>query len=56
MEPSSPWVRFFAGIVCAAIAIRVALDLIRPVLGVLVVVLAIAGVIVVVRWWRNNRW
>jgi hypothetical protein len=56
MEPSNPWLRFFAGIVCAAIAIRVALDLIRPVLGVLAAVLAMAGVVIAVRWWRNNRW
>lgn len=56
MNSSSPWVRFFAGIVFAAIAIRVAVMLIAPVLGYLLAAAAIVGVVVLVRWWRNNRW
>lgn len=56
VNPSSPWLRFFAGIVCAAIAIRVAVELIRPVFGFLLAAVAVAGLVVLVRWWRNNRW
>ncbi|HEX3454622.1 MAG TPA: hypothetical protein VHS03_08355 [Gaiellaceae bacterium] len=56
MEPSNPWLRFFVGIVCAAIAIRVAIDVIRPVFGLLLVALALVGAVLLVRWWRNGRW
>ena len=55
MNPSSPWLRFLAGIVVTAIAIRVAIEMIEPVLPFLIAAVAIAGVIVLVRWWRN-RW
>ena len=56
MEPSSPWLRFLAAIVFAAIAIRVTVELIRPVLGLLLAAVVIAGLLIVIRWWRNNRW
>ena len=55
MSPQSPWARFLFGIVAVAVAIRVTIDLLRPVLGYLVALVAIAGVFVAIRWW-NNRW
>lgn len=56
MEPSNPWLRLFVGIVSAAIAIRIAVELIRPVLGFLIGAIALAGLLLAVRWWRQNRW
>jgi hypothetical protein len=56
MNPSNPWFRLLVGIVATAIAIRLALDLIRPVFGLLLAVIAIAGAVAAIRWWRNNRW
>jgi hypothetical protein len=55
MTPQSPWLRFFAGIVAVAVAIRVSIDLIRPVLGYLIAIVVILGFLVAVRWW-SNRW
>ncbi len=56
MNPSSPWLRFFAGIVAAALAIRVAVALIEPVLGVVIGAVVLAGLVTLIRWWRNTRW
>jgi hypothetical protein len=56
MEPSNPWLRFFVGLVVAAIAIRVTVELIRPVLGFLITAIVIVGLVIVARWWRANRW
>ncbi len=56
MNTSSPWMRFFAGIVAAAVAIRVAVELIAPVLPYVVGAIAIYGIVVLARWWRDNRW
>ena len=56
MSPSSPWVRLLAGLVAIAIALRLVVDLLRPVAGCLLVGMAIAGVVLLVRWWRNDRW
>ena len=55
MAPSNPWLRFFVGLVAAAIAVRVAVELIRPVLGFLVGAIVVVGLALLVRWWRN-RW
>jgi hypothetical protein len=55
MEPSNIWLRFCVGLVAAAIAMRVAVELIRPVLGFLVGAIVVVGLALVVRWWRN-RW
>ena len=42
MNPSNPWFRFWVGIVAVAIALRIAYELVRPVLPlVLVVVLGV---------------
>jgi hypothetical protein len=56
VNPSSPWVRFLVAVVGTALAIRIALDLIAPVFSYLLAVIALVGVVLVVRWWRNNRW
>jgi len=48
--------RFLVAIIGTAIAIRLALDLIAPVFGYLVAVVALAGLVIAVRWWRNSRW
>ncbi len=56
MNPSSPWLRVIVGIVAAAIAIRLIADLLRPIASFLLAAVAIAGVIVAIHWWRNNRW
>lgn len=55
MNPQNPWLRFFAGVVAVALAIRVSIDLLRPVLGYLIALTVIVGFFVVLRWW-NNRW
>jgi hypothetical protein len=55
VNPQNPWLRFLAGVVAVAVAIRVTIDLLRPVLGYLIALLVIAGFFVVLRWW-NNRW
>ena len=49
------YVRFLATIVATALAIRVVIDLLRPVLGYLLAAIVIAGLVVAIRWWRN-RW
>lgn len=56
MNPQNPWLRFLGGVVGVAVAIRVTIDLLRPVLGYLVAAVVIAGLIVAIRWWRSNRW
>jgi hypothetical protein len=53
---SNPLLRLAAGIVAVAIALRVAVELISPVMGFLIGAVAIVGVVLMVRWWRNNRW
>ena len=50
-----PWLRFFAGIVAVAVAIRLTVELLRPVLPVLVVATVVFGAVRVVSWWRG-RW
>ena len=55
MTPQNPWLRFLAGVVAVALAIRVTIDLLRPVLGYLVAAIVIAGVVVAIRWW-HSRW
>ncbi len=56
MNLQSPWMRFLIAIVGTALAIRLAIDLIAPVAGYLLAALAIAGVVIAARWWRDNRW
>ena len=56
MNTSNPWLRLAAGIVAVAIALRVAVELITPVLGFLIGAIALVGVLLLVRWWRANRW
>jgi hypothetical protein len=56
MTPERSWSRFLIGLVLAAVAIRFTVDLIRPIAGFLAAALALIGIVVLVRWWRNNRW
>jgi hypothetical protein len=56
MNPSNPWLRFFAGMLGAAIAIRLTVELLRPIFPFLVGALTVAAALIVWRWWRNSRW
>jgi hypothetical protein len=55
VNPSNPYVRFLAGIVAIAVAIRLVVELLRPVLPVLVVATVVFAVVRMVSWWRG-RW
>jgi len=55
MNPESPWLRFLVGLVIAAIAIRIVVDLIRPILPYLAGVIMLVGTLQLARWWRD-RW
>jgi hypothetical protein len=55
MTPSNPWLRFFAGLVAAAVAIRVIVELLEPVLPFLIGAMVLIGVLQIHRWW-HNRW
>jgi hypothetical protein len=56
MNPSNPWFRLFAGMVAAAVAIRLTVELLRPIFAYLVGAIALAAGLIVWRWWRNARW
>jgi hypothetical protein len=51
----SPWIRFLAGIVAVAVAIRVTFELLEPVFPLIVAAVVAAGLCQLVRWYRN-RW
>jgi hypothetical protein len=55
MNPESPWFRFIVGLVMAAIAIRIVVDLIRPILPYLAGGILLVGALQLARWWRD-RW
>jgi hypothetical protein len=55
VNPSSPWFRFLVGIVAVAVAIRVAYELVRPVLPVLLVVVVVIAIVRLVGW-HHGRW
>ena len=55
MNPSNPWLRFFFGIVAVAVAIRLTVELLRPVLPALAVATVVFAAVRVVGWWRG-RW
>ena len=56
MNASNPLLRFAVGVLAVVIALRLAIDLIRPIVGWLVACLVLVGLVVLVRWWRVNRW
>jgi len=56
MNSSSLWLRFMVGIVAVAVAVRLVVDLLRPVFGFLLAAVVVGGLVALVRWWRNNRW
>jgi uncharacterized membrane protein YvlD (DUF360 family) len=55
VNPGNPWLRFTVGVVAAAIAIRMIVDLLRPILPILTLLLVALGLFQIVRWWRS-RW
>lgn len=55
MNPSNPWLRFFFGIVAVAVAIRLTVELLRPVLPVLAVLAFLVATVRLVGWYRG-RW
>ena len=55
MNPSDPWLRFFAGIVAVAVAIRLTVELLRPVLPALAAATVVFAAVRMVAWWRG-RW
>jgi len=55
VNPSSPYLRFLAGIVATVVAIRLVVELLRPVLPWLVAATVVFGVVRAVGWWRG-RW
>ena len=55
MNPSNPWLRFFAGIVAVAVAIRLTFELLAPVAPYLLAALIVFAVVRLVSWYRG-RW
>jgi hypothetical protein len=55
VTPTNTWLRFMAGIVATVVAIRLVVELLRPVLPVLIVATVVFGAVRVVCWWRG-RW
>ena len=55
MKPDSPWLRFLAGIVAVAVAIRLTYELLRPVIPVLLVLAVVVAIARLVAWYRG-RW
>jgi hypothetical protein len=55
MNPSNPYMRFLAGVVATVVAIRLAVELLQPVLPVLAAATVVFGAVRVVGWWRG-RW
>jgi uncharacterized membrane protein YoaK (UPF0700 family) len=51
----SPWLRFLAGIVAVAVAIRLVYELLLPVLPALVVIVVLVAIVRLVGWYRG-RW
>jgi type IV secretory pathway component VirB8 len=49
------WVRFFFGLLLAAIVINVAVALIKPAVPYVIVIAAVIGAFQIARWWRE-RW
>ncbi len=54
MNDVNPYVRLLIFIVAIAVAIHVAWVLVEPALPFLMVVVALAVVLVAVRWWRDR--
>lgn len=55
MNPSSPWLRFLAGIVAVALAIRLTFELLQPVMPYLLAALVVLATVRLVAWYRG-RW
>jgi hypothetical protein len=55
MKPDSPWLRFVAGIVAVAVAIRLTYELLRPVIPALLVLAVVVAIWRLIAWQRE-RW
>ena len=55
VNPNSPWLRFLAGIVAVAVAIRLIYELLLPVLPALLIIVILVAIARVVGWYRG-RW
>jgi hypothetical protein len=55
MKPDSPWLRFLAGIVAVAVAIRLIYELLLPVLPALLVIVVVVAIVRLAGWYRG-RW
>lgn len=55
MTPHSPWLRFLAGVVAVAVAIRLTYELLQPVLPALAVLAVVVAIVRLVGWYRE-RW
>jgi hypothetical protein len=49
-------IRFFVAIVAAALAIRLVVDLLKPIVPILVLLIVAFSLVQIIRWWRLNRW
>lgn len=56
MNHPNPWLRLAAGILAVAIAIRVAVSLVMPVLAFVLGATVLVALVIVIRRWHANRW
>jgi hypothetical protein len=54
VNPSSPWLRFLAGVVAIAAALRLIWILLEPLIPALIVIGTAVAVVQAVRWWRGD--
>jgi len=56
VNTSNTLLRFAAGVVAVVVALRVAIDLLRPIAPWLLAAALIIAIVAFARWWRANRW
>jgi len=56
VNTSNTLLRFAVGVVAVVVALRVAIDLLRPIAPWLFAAGLLVAVVAVARWWRTNRW
>jgi len=55
VNPGNPWFRFWVGLIAVAIGLRIAYELVRPALPLLLLVVLGIVLVRVFRWYRE-RW